>query len=168
VSGESEETIMNFENIDNETLNANYDAIKGMAGMEALAALMLAELDYREENAVKIAETAALRMLAEKASETLASIARSAVPSVADSTGAVYRHAAFTLRELIMVAYDMSTHKAQKVIMVLTDTRGQTDCDGTVKDAAEYVETHPKSTVYSATSPDDADKGTKTETSTKN
>ena len=139
---------MEFAGISNETLNANLTAIKGMSGMDAMINAIRAELDTREANAVREAQSAALRDLADKASATMAACMASPVTAVSDPNGAIMKHAARTLRELIMVAHDFSSLKAQRAIMVLADRSGQTDSDGTVAYAVDYVTAHATSTVY--------------------
>lgn len=150
----------NFDGIQTAQLQANYDAIKDMDGMEALAGVMLTELDYREANAEKLANLAAMRALADSANTLLAAIAKSPVDEIAGDDSKIRRDARRTLIGLVSLAYDLSALKSEKVLMVLGDTRGQTNANGSIADAVEYVNAHKTSTVYSQTSPDDPNKGT--------
>lgn len=140
-----------FENITDAELSTQYDALKNMAGMESLAKSLRDEIDTRTEKAAKLAARAASVALADSANNVLAGLLKSGNPEISNPDGPILRNARLMLRGLISEAFEISPGKADKAIMVLTDTRGQTDSNGSVSDAVAYVEANKTSTVYRQT-----------------
>lgn len=148
-----------FENITTEKLTENLAKLAGMDGMEDIAAQIADVLAEREKNAAEIAARAELVIICRSASETLAKIRHSTVAAISDPDGTIVKNARLTLIKLLVETFGVNVARAEKIVMVLMDEDHQTDAAGDVEKAAAYVAAHPKSTVYSATRPDDADKG---------
>jgi hypothetical protein len=146
-----------FENLTLDELNTQYALIKDVAGTEALAKILRDAIDAEEAKAAKLAATAATRALADQANNVLAGLIKSPVTEISGPDSAILRNARLMLRGLISEAYGISAGKADKAIMVLTDTRGQTDSNGSVSDAVAYVEANKTSTVYRQTESHPAD-----------
>jgi hypothetical protein len=148
---------MEFSQLSNDVLSANLAAIKDMPGMEDMASALRTELDEREAREIRLAATAKIRGLAQGQSEMLARILASEVSEISDTDGGIVKNARLTLVKLITVAYEISTGKAEKALLVLADKSGQTDVAGNVDRAVEYVNAHKSSTVYRQTESHPAD-----------
>jgi hypothetical protein len=90
-----------FENITTDDMRTQYATLKDMAGMEALAASLLTEIDARDAKAAREAATAATRALVDQYSNVYAGLRKSAVTEISDADGAVMRNARLTFRGLI-------------------------------------------------------------------
>lgn len=148
---------MEFRTVSDAELSATLAAIENIAGTETMQTAIKAEMQFRTDNAAALAAHAELVTLTESASKTLAGVRHSTVKEISDPDGAIVKNARLTLIKLVMATYELSVSKAEKVLLVLADESGQTDSNGSVDYAVDYVNAHPKSTVYRTTESHPAD-----------